>query len=151
MAEANGDTEENLKNDAESSSLLADPFDYLPPEDVSCDSCLDCPGRAVKTCLTCLVSYCDAHLRPHLMNGKFRKHRLVEPLHDTNCRVCDVHHLPFLRFCLTDGCCVCPECEKQEHEGHPTAPVKEARGGIEVWGGGFVENKEEEVSARRSR
>lgn len=141
MAELKGDIEENLENDRESARLLVEPFDYLPPEDVSCDSCLDCPGRAVKTCLTCLVSYCEAHLRPHLRNAKFQKHRLVDPLHDTNCRVCDVHHLPYMRFCLKDSCCVCPECQKQEHEGHPAVPVKEARDGIEVWHFGIKEAK----------
>lgn len=136
MAELNGELQENLKNpnpNTESVNLFAEPFQYLPPEDVPCDSCLDSPCRAMKTCLTCLVSYCEAHLRPHLLNTKFQKHRLVEPLHDTNCRVCEVHRLPFLRFCMKDSCCVCPECEKQQHKGHPSVSMKEARSGIEVW------------------
>lgn len=133
MEEVNGDLQDNLINNTESVNLFAEPFQYLPPEDVPCDSCLDSPCRAMKTCLTCLVSYCEAHLRPHLLNTKFQNHRLVDPLHDTNCRVCEVHHLPFVRFCMTDSCCVCLECEKQQHKGHPTVSMREARSGIEVW------------------
>lgn len=120
------------KNNTESLNFLVEPFDYLPPEDVCCDSCLDSPSRAMKTCLTCLVSYCEAHLRPHLLNAKFQKHRLVDPLHDTDCWVCEAHCLPFLRFCLKDGSCVCPDCEKGQHEGHPTVSVPEARSRIQV-------------------
>lgn len=133
MAELNRDSEDHPKNNTEALNLLAQPFDYVPPEDVSCDFCLDSPSRAMKTCLTCLVSYCEAHLRPHLLNARFQKHRLVDPLHDTDCRVCEVHYLPFMHFCLTDGCCVCLDCEKHQHEGHPTISVKEARSVIEVW------------------
>ncbi|XP_074553234.1 tripartite motif-containing protein 16-like isoform X2 [Halichoeres trimaculatus] len=104
----------------------------LLPEDVLCDSCMESPSKALKSCLTCLVSYCRTHLRPHLENAKFQNHRLVEPLHDIDCRTCEVHQLPVERFCLTDGCCVCPDCETQEHQGHMAASVGEARAQIEV-------------------
>lgn len=133
MAELNGDSEDKPKNNTEPLSFRVEPFDRLPLESVCCDSCLDSPSRATKTCLTCLVSYFEAHLRPHLLNAKFQKHRLVDPLHDTDCRVCQVHHLPFMRFCLQDGCCVCLDCETHQHEGHSTISVREARSGIEVW------------------
>lgn len=133
MAEPNRDVEDKLKNSSESLSFLVEPCDYPPPENVSCDFCLDCPSRAVKTCLTCLASHCEAHLRPHLLNAKFQKHRLVDPLHDTDCRVCEVHRLPLTGFCLEDGCCVCPDCGKHQHEGHPATSVRKARCRIEVW------------------
>ncbi|CAG00228.1 unnamed protein product [Tetraodon nigroviridis] len=138
MAEVNGDSEEKPKSNTESQSF--------PPEIVCCDSCLDCPSGATKTCLTCLVSFCEAHLRPHLLNAKFQKHRLVDPLHDTDCRVCEVHCLPFMRFCLKDSCCLCPDCERHQHEGHPTISVREARSGIEA----ELQKKCEEISERVS-
>ncbi|XP_061556458.1 tripartite motif-containing protein 16-like isoform X3 [Phycodurus eques] len=98
---------------------------------VPCDSCMDEPGRAVKSCLTCLVSFCEDHLRPHLENAKFRNHRLVEPLPHVDARTCDVHRLPLERFCLTDGCCLCSDCCGQEHQGHTTASLEEGRAQIE--------------------
>ncbi|KAM4597954.1 tripartite motif-containing protein 16-like protein [Polymixia lowei] len=108
------------------------PSDALSPDDVPCDSCMENPSKAVKSCLTCLVSYCEAHLRPHMEKAKFQNHRLVEPLHDIECRMCEVHELPLELFCLTDGCCVCQDCDSQEHEGHTSASVGEARRQIET-------------------
>ncbi|XP_026170598.1 tripartite motif-containing protein 16 isoform X2 [Mastacembelus armatus] len=63
----------------------------LGPDDVVCDSCIDSPHRALKSCLTCLVSYCEVHLRPHLEKPKFQNHRLVEPLRDIERRTCESH------------------------------------------------------------
>ena len=139
MATLSTNNEESLKESQPNSDVKeeqGDPSTETPnsllPQDVLCDSCMDSPGKALKSCLTCLVSYCQAHLRPHLENAKFQNHRLVDPLHDIDCRTCEVHQLPVERFCLMDGCCVCADCEKQEHEGHTAASVGEARAQIEV-------------------
>uniref|UniRef100_A0A3P8T474 Tripartite motif containing 16 n=1 Tax=Amphiprion percula TaxID=161767 RepID=A0A3P8T474_AMPPE len=103
----------------------------LGPDDVVCDSCIESPCRALKSCLTCLVSYCEAHLRPHLENPKFQNHRLVEPLRDIERRTCESHKWPLELFCCADGCCVCQDCVTEEHRGHNTVPVEEARRRIE--------------------
>uniref|UniRef100_A0A3Q3WI07 B30.2/SPRY domain-containing protein n=1 Tax=Mola mola TaxID=94237 RepID=A0A3Q3WI07_MOLML len=114
-----------------SSGVKKETSDPLPV-DVLCDFCIDSPLKALKSCLTCQVSYCEAHLRPHLENDKFQNHRLVDPLHDVDCRVCGVHQLVLRCFCVKDCCCVCRDCEKEEHQGHPTISVVEARTQIEV-------------------
>ncbi|KAJ8013499.1 hypothetical protein DPEC_G00030420 [Dallia pectoralis] len=102
------------------------------PDDVVCDSCIETnPCRALKSCLTCLVSYCGTHLRPHLENPKFQNHRLVEPLRDIERRTCEVHKWPLDLFCSTDSVCVCRDCVIEEHSGHETASVVEARTLIE--------------------
>ena len=136
MATHSSNNEENLKdiqNNTDLNKEVRDPTtEMMHPQDVVCDSCIDSPNKALKSCLTCLVSYCEAHLRPHLENTKFQNHQLVDPLHDIDCRTCEVHQLPLERFCLMDGCCLCLECENQEHEGHTTASVGEARTQIEV-------------------
>ncbi|KAE8283818.1 Tripartite motif-containing protein 16 Estrogen-responsive B box protein [Larimichthys crocea] len=103
----------------------------LGPDDVVCDSCIESPCRALKSCLTCLVSYCGAHLRPHLENPKFQNHRLVEPLRDIERRTCESHKWPLELFCCADACCVCQDCVTEDHKGHNTVPVVEARGRIE--------------------
>ncbi|KAM4715567.1 tripartite motif-containing protein 16 [Anableps anableps] len=104
----------------------------LGPDDVVCDSCIETPCRALKSCLTCMVSYCEAHLRPHLENAKFQNHRLVEPLRDIERRTCESHKWPLELFCCADACCICQDCVKEEHRGHKTAPVEEARRRIEA-------------------
>ncbi|KAM7381135.1 hypothetical protein PAMA_012122 [Pampus argenteus] len=103
----------------------------LGPDDVVCDSCIESPCRALKSCLTCLVSYCEAHLRPHLENPKFQNHRLVEPLRDIERRTCESHKWPLELFCCADDCCICQDCVMEEHKGHNTVPVVEARRRIE--------------------
>ncbi|XP_041819161.1 tripartite motif-containing protein 16 [Chelmon rostratus] len=103
----------------------------LGPDDVVCDSCIESPCRALKSCLTCLVSYCEAHLRPHLENPKFQNHRLVEPLRDIERRTCESHKWPLELFCSADACCVCQDCVTEDHKGHNTIPVVEARRQIE--------------------
>lgn len=104
----------------------------LGPDDVVCDSCIESPCRALKSCLTCLVSYCEAHLRPHLENPKFQNHRLVEPLRDIERRTCESHKWPLELFCCADDCCICQDCVTEDHKGHNTMPVVEARRRIEA-------------------
>ncbi|KAL4612899.1 tripartite motif-containing protein 16-like [Arapaima gigas] len=99
--------------------------------DVACDACIDSPRRALKSCLTCLVSYCGTHLRPHLENARFQSHRLVEPLQDVESRVCEGHGQPLQLYCCADGCCVCQGCLEELHKGHEVTPVEEARAMIE--------------------
>lgn len=103
----------------------------LGPDDVVCDSCIDSPRRASRSCLTCLVSYCEGHLRPHLENAKFQNHRLVEPLRDIERRTCESHKWPLELYCCADACCLCQDCATQEHRGHNTMPILDARRKIE--------------------
>ncbi|KAG5832681.1 hypothetical protein ANANG_G00293720 [Anguilla anguilla] len=112
------------------------------PEDVACDACLEStPHKAVKSCLTCLVSYCQTHLRPHLENRKFQNHRLVEPVRDIECRTCEGHSRPLELYCPADACCVCQGCVEEGHRGHSLIPLTEARREIEK----ELQQKEEEM------
>ncbi|KAM7370378.1 hypothetical protein PAMP_009931 [Pampus punctatissimus] len=119
---------ESLTDEVKDEEVKVEP---LGPDDVVCDSCIESPCRALKSCLTCLVSYCEAHLRPHLENPKFQNHRLVEPLRDIERRTCESHKWPLELFCCADDCCVCQDCVMEEHKGHNAVPVVEARRRIE--------------------
>uniref|UniRef100_A0A8C7V411 Tripartite motif containing 16 n=1 Tax=Oncorhynchus mykiss TaxID=8022 RepID=A0A8C7V411_ONCMY len=117
--------EEEVKEEVKVESLGLD--------DVVCDSCMETsPCMALKSCHTCLVSYCEAHLRPHLENPKFQNHRLVEPLRDIERRTCEIHKWSLELFCCSDAVCVCQDCVTEDHRGHNTVPVLEARRTIEV-------------------
>nr|XP_055053830.1 uncharacterized protein LOC129438959 [Misgurnus anguillicaudatus] len=52
---------------------------YAGPEDVSCDICTDMKLKAVKSCLTCCVSYCETHVRQHYTVPALQRHNLMEP------------------------------------------------------------------------
>ncbi|KAI4900561.1 hypothetical protein NFI96_026743 [Prochilodus magdalenae] len=115
----------------------------IPPEpqEVTCDSCMENPRKASKSCLTCLVSYCEEHLRPHLENNKFQSHKLVEPQLDMELRTCKHHHLDLDLYCMMDSCCICTSCETEEHQGHSITPIGEARKNIE----GEIQQKQKEM------
>ncbi|XP_037333456.2 LOW QUALITY PROTEIN: tripartite motif-containing protein 16-like [Pungitius pungitius] len=144
MATASSNNDDTLKDSEHTMDVEEDPATETS-QDVLCDSCMDSPSKALRSCMTCLVSYCEAHLRPHLENAKFQNHRLVDPLHDVDRQTCESsHRRPLERFCLTDGRCLCLECE--EHEGHPTASVREARTQIET----ELEKKQKEINQTAS-
>ncbi|KAM8837994.1 tripartite motif-containing protein 16-like isoform 3-T3 [Spinachia spinachia] len=84
--------QEDLKESEDLEKPDEEPQEPLGPDDVVCDSCIESPRKALKSCLTCLVSYCETHLRPHLGNPKFQNHRLVEPLRDIERRTCESHN-----------------------------------------------------------
>ncbi|XP_017317020.1 tripartite motif-containing protein 16-like protein [Ictalurus punctatus] len=110
-------------------------------EEVMCDTCIETPLKASKSCLTCMVSYCEEHLRPHLENSKFQSHKLVEPQLDMEQRTCKHHQLELQMYCMKDSCCICPQCEAEEHQGHNVTPVDEARKHIE----GELQQKQKEM------
>ncbi|XP_060795139.1 tripartite motif-containing protein 16-like isoform X2 [Neoarius graeffei] len=100
-------------------------------DDVLCDACIESPCKAKKSCLTCLVSYCEDHLRPHLEKERFQSHRLVEPLKDVEIRQCEIHHLPLELYCCVESCCVCQKCMSEQHHGHETLSITEAHQTVE--------------------
>ncbi|XP_064180294.1 E3 ubiquitin/ISG15 ligase TRIM25 isoform X9 [Anguilla rostrata] len=82
---------------------------------IICDVCME--GKACKTCLTCMVSYCVEHVRPHLENPVFGAHQLHEPLADLQERICPDHSKMMEFFCVQHGRCICSFCLQQEHKG----------------------------------
>ncbi|KAJ1130629.1 hypothetical protein NDU88_008980 [Pleurodeles waltl] len=94
---------------------------------VLCDFCLEEKVRATRSCLTCMVNYCESHLRPHVENIKLKSHRLVKPVRDADLRTCDAHNKLLRWFCQDDLMCACEECVAEQHSGHAAVPCAEAR------------------------
>lgn len=94
---------------------------------ILCDFCLGASRvRAVKSCLTCMVNYCEEHLRPHQENSKLHSHQLTEPTKDQDLRTCPAHHSPLVSFCHTHQQCICQECSEGEHRGDSTVSLDAA-------------------------
>lgn len=105
-------------------------------EEILCDFCLGASRvRAVKSCLTCMVNYCEEHLRPHQENSKLHSHQLTEPVKDRDLRTCSAHHSPLVAFCCSDRQCICQECGQGEHRGHTSVSLEVARRDKEVSAG----------------
>ncbi|XP_068443105.1 zinc finger protein RFP-like [Clinocottus analis] len=95
------------------------------PGDVPCDVCADGERKAVKSCLVCLASYCDAHLQPHATAPALKRHQLADPVENLERRMCAVHDKPLELFCKTDQTCVCMLCPVLDHKSHEVIPLKE--------------------------
>jgi len=94
-----------------------------PP--VFCDVCDERKQKAVKTCLTCHISYCETHLEPHLRVPRLNKHKLINAVENLEDYICQKHERPLELFCRDDQMFVCLSCSEGEHRGHKTLPVEE--------------------------
>ncbi|KAI3352614.1 hypothetical protein L3Q82_005552 [Scortum barcoo] len=86
--------------------------------EVPCDVCTGTKLKALKSCLVCLVSYCETHLEPHLTVSGLKRHQLVEPVENLEGRMCTKHDKPLELFCKTDQTCVCMLCSVLDHKTH---------------------------------
>ncbi|XP_031206718.1 E3 ubiquitin/ISG15 ligase TRIM25 isoform X1 [Mastomys coucha] len=75
---------------------------------VACDHCLK--EMAVKTCLVCMASFCQEHLRPHIDSPYFQDHPLQPPVRDLLRRKCPQHNRLRELFCPEHSECICHMC-----------------------------------------
>ncbi|XP_044224209.1 E3 ubiquitin-protein ligase TRIM21-like [Thunnus albacares] len=95
------------------------------PGEVPCDICTGTKLKALKSCLTCLASYCEIHLDPHLSADTLKKHQLIDPVENMEGRVCTKHKKPLELFCKTDQTYVCSHCTVLDHATHNIVSLKD--------------------------
>ncbi|XP_039621513.1 tripartite motif-containing protein 16-like [Polypterus senegalus] len=96
------------------------------PVESECDFCTEKKSRAVKSCLTCLVSFCEKHIQPHYEKALLKNHKLVDPAVNLQQKLCTKHEKPMDLFCRDDQTCICYVCFATEHRSHDaTTPETE--------------------------
>ncbi|KAG9271553.1 E3 ubiquitin/ISG15 ligase TRIM25-like [Astyanax mexicanus] len=94
---------------------------------VECDICTGTKQTAVKSCLVCLLSFCEAHIQPHYESPGYKKHKLVEASVNLQEKLCCRHDKLLEVFCRSDQQCICLLCVMDEHSGHKTVSAAAER------------------------
>ncbi|KAK5611482.1 hypothetical protein CRENBAI_016053 [Crenichthys baileyi] len=121
---------------AESSSLI------------HCDHCIEKPSVAIRTCLTCDASLCQAHTQLHQQRSALKDHMLVDVTKDLLLLKCREHRDELKFFCMEDKipvCCLCVLVGVHKH--HKASPLHEASGDFRK----SAEDFREKISDKYSR
>ncbi|XP_059374667.1 E3 ubiquitin-protein ligase TRIM39-like isoform X1 [Carassius carassius] len=92
--------------------------DFAKAGEVPCDACIGRKMKAMKSCLSCPGSFCEAHLRHHKKGKAMNSHKLVEPIHNLEDKMCKTHKRLLDAYCRNEHVCVCRECAGSSHKGH---------------------------------
>uniref|UniRef100_A0A8C4RH37 RING-type domain-containing protein n=1 Tax=Erpetoichthys calabaricus TaxID=27687 RepID=A0A8C4RH37_ERPCA len=102
---------------------------YAGPGDMVCDFSTGKKFRALKSCLTCMASYCQTHLQPHYEVAALKHHKLVDPDRNLKEKLCEKHQKSLEMFFRTDNICICMMCGMTEHNSHEKVELKMEREG----------------------
>ncbi|XP_067354746.1 E3 ubiquitin-protein ligase TRIM21-like [Channa argus] len=114
-----------FRHEAELKRSSSSEQQVVKPGEVPCDVCTGTKLKALKSCLVCLVSFCETHLEPHLTASGLKRHQLMDPVKNLEGRMCRKHDKPLELFCKTDHTCVCMLCSVLDHKTHEFVPLTE--------------------------
>ncbi|XP_063053707.1 tripartite motif-containing protein 16-like [Engraulis encrasicolus] len=124
--------------------------------DVECDICSGRKLKAVKSCLDCVLSYCETHFEAHNELHPRRSHTVIGATDQLEEMICSRHKKALDIFCRTDQSCICYFCLMEEHKAHDTVSAatewinkKEGLGEIQMRFQQTIQKKEKEVQELR--
>lgn len=103
--------------DKEGNANTNQPFTFLfENRQVICDICSKI--AAVKTCLTCNVSFCEKDGRQHYKVDALNRHKLIDVCSEVERKRCLHYEQSLDFFCRTDQMSICSICAEGKHRGH---------------------------------
>ncbi|XP_051994439.1 E3 ubiquitin/ISG15 ligase TRIM25-like [Xyrauchen texanus] len=99
---------------------------YAGPGDVECGVCTGRKQKAVKSCLVCLNSYCQNHLKQHENLFKGTRHSVIDATGRLQEMIYPQHDKMLEFYCRTDQKCICVLCMINEHKNHNILSAAEA-------------------------
>eukprot|EP00064_Thunnus_orientalis_P016059 superscaffoldBa00003101_g16122 len=94
---------------------------------VPCDMCKGGQRAAVKSCLVCMSSYCETHLKPHQTKKALKQHELIAPTGNLAEKICTQHKYLQEFFCRQCKMFICWLCTSNLHKGHECVSTKAER------------------------
>ncbi|XP_014915419.1 probable E3 ubiquitin-protein ligase TRIM8 isoform X1 [Poecilia latipinna] len=94
---------------------------------VLCDMCKGEQRAAVKSCLACMSSFCETHLKPHQTKKSLKQHELIPPTSNLAEKICTQHKYLQEFFCRQCKMFVCWLCTSNQHKDHECVSTKAER------------------------
>ncbi|RVE75337.1 hypothetical protein OJAV_G00015680 [Oryzias javanicus] len=91
---------------------------------VLCDMCKKERRAAVRSCLACMSSFCEDHLKPHQTKKSLKKHELIAPVSNLAEKICTQHKYMQEFFCRHCKMFVCWLCTSNQHKDHECVSTK---------------------------
>lgn len=112
---------EKMKKEAPQAVKAAPVMVSAGSGDVDCDVCLENKLKAVKFCLVCVASYCEAHIQAHYTSAALKRHKLVNASSRLREQICPQHDKPLELYCCQDQQLICIQCALINHQNHSMA------------------------------
>ncbi|XP_073690708.1 E3 ubiquitin/ISG15 ligase TRIM25-like [Garra rufa] len=109
---------ERMKREAPETETAPSVPTFAVSGDVECDVCTETKFKAVKSCLTCLASYCESHIKTHYGSPALKWHKLVNTSPHLMDQICSQHHKPLELYCSQDQKLICVQCALITHQNH---------------------------------
>ncbi|XP_031706515.1 bloodthirsty-related gene family, member 12 [Anarrhichthys ocellatus] len=101
----------------------SDNGEFARAGEVPCDACIGRKVKALKSCVNCPGSFCEAHLRHHRKVKSLISHRLIEPTFHLEEKICKKHERLLEVYCRSDHAAICTACAESTHKSHDIVSI----------------------------